>query len=269
MSFPRILRPVRRCGFLPGDGGKARRAPGDGAAGLAQQVRALEQELEGLARSISHDLAAPLRQVEGFLDLLQSHLGPRLAPEETRYLDAALRASGRMQAQLEALSGYARLGRADLCPMDLDSGPQVWAVIEGLRPSWEKRQIRWVVGPLPRLHADPVLLRTLLQHLLDNALKATRGREEAVIEVVGRDATPGSTGLAIRDNGLGFRPESGHKLFQLFQKLHRDDQFEGLGVGLACVRRIVTRHGGTVWAEGSPDGGATFGFTLPCPEGPR
>ena len=137
------------------------------------------------------------------------------------------------------------------------------SVIEEFRPEWAERQVRLEVGRLPSIQGDPTLIRLVFQNLLGNALKFTRGRTDPLIQIQPVEGLPWETGFLIRDNGVGFNPDYGHKLFGVFQRLHRQEEFEGTGIGLANVQRIVGRHGGRVWAEGRPNQGATFFVTFP------
>jgi light-regulated signal transduction histidine kinase (bacteriophytochrome) len=168
-----------------------------------------------------------------------------------------------MRRLIDELLAFSRTGKADLNARPVDLGALVGEVIETLRPAVNGRPVDWRIGELPEVRADPVLLRAVVQNLLDNALKFTRGRAPAQIEV-GADASNGRRAIWVRDNGVGFDPRHAGKIFGIFQRLHRGEEFEGHGVGLANVQRIIHRHGGTVWAEAEPGTGATFTFTLPA-----
>jgi light-regulated signal transduction histidine kinase (bacteriophytochrome) len=147
----------------------------------------------------------------------------------------------------------------------IDTVQMVNAVIEEFREEIADREIHWTVGRLPRLQGDPTLMRLVFQNLLGNAIKFTRDQAKAEIEILPLDGLTGECGLMVRDNGVGFDPTYGHKLFKVFQRLHREDEFEGTGIGLANVHRIVSRHGGRGWAEGRPGQGATFFIAFPEP----
>lgn len=218
------------------------------------------EELEAFAYSVSHDLRTPVRHIAGFNNLLRKSLGdPQKA---ARYLDVIDQAAGRMNTLIDAMLDLSQTARQPLHPRRVDLEALVTHVRAELVPDILERQITWKVGPLPLVMGDQDLLRQVLVNLLSNALKYTRAREQAVIEVWAEEHV-GAWAVFVRDNGAGFDPRYAEKLFGVFQRLHRQEEFEGTGVGLANVRRIVTRHGGTVFAQGRPGEGATFGFTLP------
>lgn len=234
---------------------------------LADRVRELEaanRELESFSYSVSHDLRAPLRHLAGFADLLSEQSADRLDDAGRRYLSLIGSAAEKMGRLIDDLLAFSRAGRAALDPRPVELGPLVREVIEIVQPPTADRAVEWSVGDLPAVRADPVLLRTVIQNLLDNAVKFTRGRAPARIEIGAEPANGSGTLIWVRDNGAGFDPRYARKLFGIFQRLHRQDEFEGTGVGLANVQRIVHRHGGRIWAEGEPDRGATFYFTLPA-----
>ncbi|MDR3672411.1 MAG: response regulator [Holophaga sp.] len=228
-----------------------------------RELEAANKELETFAYSVSHDLRAPLRHMGGFLNLLEHHLGTGLDPEGTHFLQVAQAANVRMEQLVDALLSFSRLGRAELHVQEIAVNPMLDLVIEEFRDEWSCRKVQWQVEPLPPLQCDPTLARLVLQNLVGNALKFTRGRAEAVIQVQPIPGLADETGFVIRDNGAGFDPAYSHKLFGVFQRLHRQDEFEGTGIGLANVHRIVSRHGGRIWAEGTPDQGAAFFIALP------
>ena len=227
-------------------------------------LEAANRELEAFAYSVSHDLRAPLRHMDGFLAMLGQHLGDRLDSEGAHFLEVAQRAAVRMAQLVDGLLSFSRLGRAPLHLEAIAADQLLASVIEEFKEEWVGRPVRWQLAPLPELQADRVLVRLVFQNLLGNALKFTRGRAEAVIEVGPIEGLAGERGVLVRDNGAGFDPAYGHKLFGVFQRLHREDEFEGTGIGLANVHRIVTRHGGRVWAEGRPGLGAAFFVTFPA-----
>jgi len=235
------------------------------------QTRTLElasanKELDAFAYSVSHDLRAPLRHMDGFLSMLVDHLGGNLDEKGAHYLEVARKANRRMGMLVEGLLSFSRLGRTELNLVPVDTAHLISSVIEEFKPECEGRRVLWRVGALPELQGDPTLLRLVFQNLVGNSLKFTRGRSEAVIEIQANEGLEGETVLSIRDNGVGFDPAYSHKLFGVFQRLHREDEFEGTGIGLANVHRIVTRHGGRVWAEGRLGEGATFCIALPSKE---
>jgi PAS domain S-box-containing protein len=227
-------------------------------------LRAANQELEAFTYSVSHDLRAPLRHVAGFADLLRSRLAGADATAQ-RYLDTVITATMRMAEMIDKLLALSRVGRGEMHPASVDLGELVAEVREELTPTLDGRNVEWHVGALPVVRGDRALLRGALQNLLDNALKFSAGRAPAVIEVSSREDTREHE-IVVRDNGAGFDMKYASKLFGVFQRLHGPGEFEGTGIGLASVRRIISRHGGRVWAEGNPGQGAVFHFTLPARE---
>jgi PAS domain S-box-containing protein len=225
-----------------------------------QELQASNEALGAFAYSVSHDLRAPVRHVNSFAGLLSSRLGDE--PKARRYLDAIIAAGQRMDALIEALLELARSGAAALHRTEVDLAQLVAAARADLGAPDEERIIQWQLGALPAVQADRALLRQVLVNLLGNAVKYSRGRSPAVIEVWAEER-PGEVVVTVRDNGAGFDPRYRERLFGVFQRLHRQSDFEGLGVGLANVRRIVEKHGGQVWAQGQPGEGATFAFSLP------
>ncbi len=225
----------------------------------SEELAELNRELEAFSYSVSHDLQAPLRHIMGFADLAR-----RAQPDApgTPYLNRITHSAERMSALIELLLAHARLGRQPLQRRPVSLAALVWDVQQELAPDAEGRCVRWVVGDLPVVRGDPALLRLAVQNLLSNALKYTRGRAEAVVKVTA-DVQGDEVVLVVRDNGAGFNPKYAARLFTAFGRLHKQEDFEGNGVGLANVRRIVARHGGRVWAEGQPGGGAAFFVALP------
>jgi signal transduction histidine kinase len=237
----------------------------DRTAELADANKSLgdvNTELEAFAYSISHDLRAPMRHITGFAELLRTSTDAKLTADDKENLgiiqDTA-RVAGRMVDDLLALS---RVGRVQLTMMTVKMGSLVEQCRRDLQLDTQQRTIEWTVGPLPDAYGDPALLKLALQNLISNAVKYTAGRDVAKIEV---GATPQGSGTTyfIRDNGVGFDMEYVHKLFGVFQRLHRAEEFEGTGIGLANARRIIVRHGGRIWAEAAKGQGAMFSFWLP------
>jgi PAS domain S-box-containing protein len=265
----------------------------------------VNQELEAFSYSVSHDLRAPLRHISGFSQLLVEEFGPTLDPEARRYVERIQAGTKQMGLLVDELLGLTRVGRHPLNLRATKLNDLVGEVVAMLQPESEGRQVEWTISDLPEVECDPVLVRQVFQNLLSNALKFTRPREHAVIEIsagftdvfqhgshvpqaLKRGAfstTHGTTEVVpfpkpihetgsshqedngrpvfmVRDNGIGFNLKYVDKLFGVFQRLHRAEDFEGTGIGLATVQRIVHKHGGRVWAEGEPDRGATFYFTL-------
>lgn len=226
------------------------------------ELQAANAELEAFSYSVSHDLRAPLRHVRGFVDLLSRSAAPKLSATEGRYLGTIAGAATRMGVLIDELLAFSRTARQPLSLRAVPLAELVDEVRQELRQEQAGRSIRWEVGPLPSVQADRLLLRLALTNLLSNAIKYSAGRDPAVIEVGAREEGA-ETQVWVRDNGAGFDPQYAGKLFGVFQRLHRDDEFEGVGIGLANVQRIVARHGGRVWAEGALGQGATFWFSLP------
>jgi light-regulated signal transduction histidine kinase (bacteriophytochrome) len=229
------------------------------------QLEAANKELEAFSYSVSHDLRAPLRHVAGFIRLLLQREEGRLDPTSWRYLNIIAESSDRMDQLINDLLAFSRTGRTEMRVQCVELDGLVREVQQELAPEMEERRITWEVGPLPAVEGDTILLQQVWMNLLSNAIKFTAPRAEAHIEigVIRGDADEkGKATIFVRDSGVGFDPQYAHKLFGVFQRLHREDEFEGNGIGLATVRRIIHRHGGRVWAEGELDRGATFYFTL-------
>jgi light-regulated signal transduction histidine kinase (bacteriophytochrome) len=231
------------------------------------------RQLETFSYSVAHDLRAPLRHISGFSKMLVEEFGSTLDPGAQRYLERIQTGTQRMGLLVDELLNLARVGRHTLRlqPTRLDS--IVAEVIAILQPDSDGRQVEWVIANLPAVECDPVLVKQVFQNLLANALKFTRPRADgneqartpeatrAVIEVGCREED-GQAVFMVRDNGIGFNMKYVDKLFGVFQRLHRTEDYEGTGIGLATVQRIVHKHGGRVWAEGELNKGATFYFTL-------
>jgi PAS domain S-box-containing protein len=226
------------------------------------QLEAANKELEGFSYSVSHDLRAPLRAIDGFSRILLKDHADRLDAEGQRLLDI-IRANTQQMGQLiDDLLAFSRLGRREVKTGDLDMGTLVRDVVGELQNTLGDRKVEWDLKPLPATRADRALMHQVWVNLLGNALKFTRQKEAASIEVGCRPAGDEDI-YYIKDNGVGFDMQFAHKLFGVFQRLHHYEEFEGTGVGLALVQRIVQRHGGRVWAEGQVNGGACFSFSLP------
>ena len=225
------------------------------------RMETANKELEAFSYSVSHDLRAPLRHISGFSRLLEEELGANLNPNMRHYLDRIQTGIQKMGLLVDELLKLAQVGRHVLRPQPTQLKSIVAEVIAILQPDSEGRQVEWLVHDLPVVECDPVLVKQVLQNLLANALKFTRPRGRAVIEVSHKEEE-GQLVFMVRDNGVGFSMKYVDKLFGVFQRLHSADQFEGTGIGLATVQRIVDRHGGRVWAEAEVDKGATFYFTL-------
>jgi PAS domain S-box-containing protein len=218
------------------------------------------KELEAFSYSVSHDLRAPLRHIDGFARILKEEHAAELSAEAQRYLDRVLHGVDLMGHLVDDMLTLARIGRRELVRRSTKLDALIRETIADL-PETENRSIEWRIEPLPEVDCDPGLAKLVFTNLLANSLKFTRGRQPAVIEI-GSLTEVSIVTLFVRDNGVGFDSTYADKLFGVFQRLHRQEDFEGTGVGLATVQRIVHRHGGTVWAESEVDRGATFFFTL-------
>ena len=230
-----------------------------------EELDASNKELEAFSYSVSHDLRAPLRHVTGFANLLEQHAGPALDDQGRRYVNTITEAAARMATLIDDLLAFSRMGRASLTKRRVDLSQIVEDARAEVSTDINGRRVVWNVQPLAPVEADPALLRPVMVNLLSNAIKYTKTREEARIDI-GTESRSGEVIVFVRDNGVGFDMAYAHKLFGVFQRLHRADEFSGTGIGLANVRRIVQRHGGRTWAEGAVDGGATFYFSLPAKE---
>ena len=225
------------------------------------ELEAANKELESFSYSVSHDLRAPLRAVNGFARIVLDEFGPQLNGEGRRYLERICNGGQQMGVLIDDLLAFSRLSRQSMNRQEVDSAKLVKAVLVELAPQWEGRQVEIGVEKLPPCQGDPALLKQVWVNLISNAIKYSRGREPAVIEI-GCNRKDEENIHFIKDNGTGFDMQYAGKLFGVFQRLHRADEFEGTGVGLAIVQRIIHRHGGRIWAEAELGKGATFYFTL-------
>ncbi|WP_321798555.1 ATP-binding protein [Caballeronia sp. J97] len=231
-------------------------------AELATELARANKELEAFSYSVSHDLRAPLRHIAGYGDLLREQEGERMSDKSRRFLNNMLDSARFAGTLVDDLLTFSQMGRAALRPAAVDLGPLVRAVVQEFEVEGSGRDIEWVIGALPRVTGDATFLQLALRNLISNAVKYTRTRESAKIEIFATRRGDEYV-IGVRDNGVGFDMKYGAKLFGVFQRLHRAEEFEGTGIGLANVRRIVERHEGRTWAEGRLGEGAVFYFSLP------
>jgi len=246
------------------------------------QLQTANQELEAFSYSVSHDLRAPLRQVLGFVELLRKEAKASLSEKSLRHLGTIAQAAKRMGNLIDDLLAFSHITQVTMHKTKVNLDHLVRETLSDFQADTSERNIAWEIHPLPMVRADRALLQLVLVNLVSNAVKFTRGRAEAKIEIgcapsgslggmtlpascggAAPTIPPGETVIFIRDNGAGFDPVYAGKLFGAFQRLHTQEEFEGTGIGLANVQRIIHRHGGRTWAQGAVDGGATFYFSLP------
>jgi light-regulated signal transduction histidine kinase (bacteriophytochrome) len=226
------------------------------------QLKEANQELEAFSYSVSHDLRAPLRHINGFVDLLTENYSDLLPEKGRHYLDVIVNSSRQMGTLIDDLLQFSRTGRQEMQEINLNMNVVLHDVLNSLKHDIEKRKIEWNIAVLPNIKGDQSLLRMAWFNLLSNAVKFTKAKDPAQIQVGFIDDKKEYT-FFVRDNGAGFDMRFAHKLFGVFQRLHTTKEFEGTGIGLANVRRIILKHGGRTWAESQLNEGATFYFTLP------
>ena len=226
----------------------------------AAKIQSSNKELENFAYSVSHDLRAPLRHIDGYVSLLREK---ETTPDSDfeRFTSKISESAKRMGLLIDNLLAFSGMGRSVMAPEWIDTNSLVAQVVDELAPDAAGRMIEWKIEPLPSVFADPTLFKQVWLNLLGNAIKYTRKRERAEIRISSLE-TPSEYEFQIADNGAGFDMEYAGKLFGIFQRLHLKEEFEGTGIGLANVQRIVSRHGGKAWAEAKLDAGATFHFTI-------
>ncbi len=228
-----------------------------------QKLEAVNRELEAFSYSVSHDLRAPLRHINGFAELLGKHIESSLDDKGRRYLSTISGSAKQLGLLIDELLVFSRMSRTEMRHTQVNLTAMVDEVRSELGPDTQDRRIEWKIAPLPVVNADSSMLRQVWANLLSNAVKYTRKRPEALIEIGHSNGGTDGHVFYVRDNGAGFDMKYSAKLFGVFQRLHNSIEFEGTGIGLANVRRIVERHNGRAWAEGRPDEGATFYFSLP------
>jgi PAS domain S-box-containing protein len=231
------------------------------------ELESINKELEAFAYSVSHDLRAPLRHMAGYTELLQKKASSGLDQKSNHYILMMLEAAKRMGNLIDDLLAFSRIGRAETQKTLVSLGQLVREALTEVRQDTEGRNIVWKIGALPDFYGDRSMLRLVLVNLISNAIKFTRTRPQAEIEIGSANGDGDELIVFVRDNGVGFDMKYVNKLFGVFQRLHQAHEFEGTGIGLATVQRIIHRHGGKVWAEGMVESGATFYFSAPRPQG--
>jgi light-regulated signal transduction histidine kinase (bacteriophytochrome) len=233
-------------------------------ASRTAELEAANKELEAFSYSVAHELRAPLRQIEGFIELLNATKAAAMDEEARQYLMVVCSGARRLSQLIDDLLAFSRTARSGLRKTKVSLQTICESVVRELASEGNGRDAEWITGVLPEVKADAALLRQVFVNLLGNALKYTRRQEKARIEI-GSRTTEEELIVFVKDNGVGFDMRYAHKLFGVFQRLHPSSEFEGTGIGLANVRRIIHQHGGRTWAAGQPSQGATFYFTLPIP----
>ena len=227
----------------------------------ADKIEAVNKELESFGYSVSHDLRAPLRHIDGYVDLLREKQEV-LGEDGIRYMKVISETATQMGTLIDSLLAFSRMGRAAMKLEWVDTTEMVARVQEELSPETHGRKIEWTIGELPKVYVDRALFKQVWMNLLGNALKYSRNRDVSRIAISCKKI-PNELEFSITDNGAGFEMKYADKLFGIFQRLHFKEEFEGTGIGLANVQRIIARHGGRTWAHGEVNAGATFYFTLP------
>ncbi|OQW30265.1 MAG: hypothetical protein A4E19_10130 [Nitrospira sp. SG-bin1] len=226
-------------------------------------LEAANKELEAFSYSVSHDLRAPLRHIDGYASLLRKSVEQSLNDKAARYLQTISDSAKQMGQLIDDLLVFSRMGRQEMLHTTVHLDQLIKNILSDLRLDLQGRAISWTIASLPEVQGDPAMLRQVFMNIISNAVKFTSTRPMATIEIGVEHPSSTEVIVFVRDNGVGFDMQYAPKLFGVFQRLHRSDEFEGTGIGLANVRRIVHRHGGRTWAEGAPDKGATFYILLP------
>jgi len=226
-----------------------------------EQFKEVNKELESFSYSVSHDLRAPLRAVHGYTEMLKANLETQPDPEAHRLMNNIMSNAKKMGQLIDDLLNFARIGRKELVKTNLQMQPVVTEICNGLKNEQGDRNIEYLIGELLPAQADSITIRHVWQNLISNAIKYSQFKDKSVIEI-GSEIKGKEIIYHIKDNGAGFDMRYAGKLFGVFQRLHSDEEFEGTGVGLALVQRIIVKHGGRIWAEGQVNKGATFFFTL-------
>jgi light-regulated signal transduction histidine kinase (bacteriophytochrome) len=227
------------------------------------ELEAANKELDAFTHSVSHDLRAPLRHIQGFAGILAERFAAQIPPEAQRHLGIIVSGAKRMEQLIEDLLRFSRTGRQPLSSHVIDMNSMADGLIAEMKREITDRAITWKVGDLPPCQGDPSLLRQVWVNLLSNAVKFTAKRNPAEIEV-GSEPGEGGHTYFVRDNGAGFDMQQADKLFGVFQRMHRQEDFQGTGVGLSIVQRIIVRHGGRIWVQSEVDAGTTFYFFMPA-----
>ena len=241
----------------------ARRRVADELHRRGELLAAANKELEAFSYSVSHDLRAPLRHIDGYASLLSKAAAVSLDDKAKRYLQTISESATRMGQLIDDLLVFSRMGRQEMLQGTVNLDQLIASVLHDLRHDLQDRTISWTIARLPEVTGDAAMLRQVFVNLLGNAVKFTGTRPQATIEIGSRQSSQQEAVVFVRDNGVGFDMQYANKLFGVFQRLHRADEFDGTGIGLANVRRIIHRHGGKTWAEGALGEGATFYVTLP------
>lgn len=226
------------------------------------QLEVINKELEAFSYSVSHDLRSPLRHINGFAEILIKQYSDRLPEDARKYLNTIIGSAKKMGTLIDDLLSFSRTGRAELSKSTFKMNHVVEDALSQIKPLIKERNIDWDISELPDINGDYNLLRQVWVNLIDNAVKYTRTRESGTIKIRSEE-DKSNVIFYIQDNGVGFEMKYADKLFGVFQRLHSSSQFEGTGIGLANVQRIILRHGGRIWAESEPDKGATFYFSIP------